>query len=76
MLNTLAIEVPNDVSALVDQIATQIEAWHMLTIPPAGKSASLNIALTLFSTVGDTQMPVVEIHDIPIDVSAVPSSWW
>jgi hypothetical protein len=68
----MAVQVPNDVTPLVDQIT----AWHTLTTPPAGKSASLNIALTLFSTVGGSQMPVVEIHDIPIDVSAVPPSWW
>jgi len=71
-----AIEVPNDITTMVDQIATQIEAWHTFTTPPAGKAATLDFALTLFSTVGDTEMPLVEIHDIPIDVSAVPASWW
>jgi hypothetical protein len=75
-LELLAIEVPNDLTTKVDLMAAQIKAWHTLTTPPAGKAATLDFALTLFSTVGVTEMPLVEIHDIPIDVSAEPASWW
>ena len=62
-----------DVEEVTEAIKTHVER---ILAPLAGKSASLHISLTLFSTVGGTEMPVVEIHDIPIDVSAVPANFW
>ncbi|HYI13234.1 MAG TPA: hypothetical protein VEK57_29580 [Thermoanaerobaculia bacterium] len=66
---------PVHVTEVATLLAAGISAWY-LAAPRPQAGALLNLALTLFGTLGSQQLPLVQIDQIPIDVSAVDSQWW
>jgi hypothetical protein len=66
---------PVNVFNVATMLAGGIGAWYLAAPRPAA-SALLNLALTLFGTLGTQQLPLVQIDQIPIDVSNVGSQWW
>jgi hypothetical protein len=56
-------------------LARAIKQWHRSFHGPLAQGC-LRLSLTLFGTVMDQQLPLVQIDPLLIDVSDVPPSWW
>jgi hypothetical protein len=56
-------------------IAGQIAAWHA-AVAPRSDEAQLAFSLTLFGQVNGERLPLVQIDEISVIVSAVPPTWW
>jgi hypothetical protein len=55
--------------------AHAIAAWHAGAAPPSG-GAQLILSLTVSDANPDQALPIAAIGALPIDISAVPESWW
>jgi hypothetical protein len=66
-----AIRIVPTSPTLAVALATDIRAWYRKVSPPE-TNARLDLAITMFATLGDQQLPIVELRDIPI---AVPPGW-
>ncbi len=64
---------PGAPATIAASMAGLIESWHQTFAPPS-TGALLTLALTLFASA--QQYPIIEIDQIPIDVSAVDHAWW
>lgn len=63
------------IAEITTQIAQEIATWYLRT-RPSQTGARLNLAVTIFAMVGGEQLPLIQLDQIPIDVSGVPDSWW
>jgi hypothetical protein len=70
-----AVPITTGGAALAAALAVEIQAWHGRT-QPGTAGARLDLAITLFGMVEGQQLPLVQLLDIPIDVSGVSSGWW
>lgn len=75
LADELSVEGSPMVVETVQNLARGIAAWFTAAPQPT-EGALLNLALTLFGTLGTQQLPLVQIGQIPIDVSRVPAGWW
>jgi hypothetical protein len=72
------LSVPGHGSPATDlamRLARQIASWY-LTGRPSQHGAILDLAVTLFGSVGGDQLPLVQLRSIPIDVSRCSDTWW
>jgi hypothetical protein len=75
VLMVSAVPITGGGAALASALAAEIQAWHKRTQPDPA-AARLDLAITLFGMVENQQLPLVQLMDIPIDVSTVSSGWW
>ncbi|HEY0024928.1 MAG TPA: hypothetical protein VGB24_18585 [Longimicrobium sp.] len=71
------VPTPASASPAADELATQlaeeIALWRAAANPVPG--GQVHLSLTLFGTVNGTQLPLVRLHDIPIE-TADGDGWW
>jgi hypothetical protein len=56
-------------------LAQEIARWYV-TNAPSHEEALLNLAVTVCAVVAGDHLPLIELDQIPIDVSGVSDAWW
>jgi hypothetical protein len=63
------------IEEIAGQLAHGIAGWYVMTAP-ARQGVLLNLAFTVFAIVGGNRLPLIQLDEIPIDVSGVSDAWW
>ncbi|MFZ1218937.1 MAG: hypothetical protein WAO00_06560, partial [Chthoniobacterales bacterium] len=63
------------IETIAGQLAQEIAGWYLNT-GPSQQGALLNLAVTVFAVVAGDHLPLIQLDQIPIDVSGVSDTWW
>jgi len=63
------------INEIAGQLAQEIASWYLNTAP-SQQGALLNLAVTVFAVVAGDHLPLIQLDQIPIDVSGVSNTWW
>jgi hypothetical protein len=63
------------INEIAGQLAQEIASWYLNTAP-SQQGALLNLAVTVFAVVAGDHLPLIQLDQVPIDVSGVSNTWW
>jgi len=63
------------INEIAEQLAQEIASWYLNTAP-SQQGALLNLAVTVFAVVAGDHLPLIQLDQVPIDVSGVSNTWW